>query len=186
MTRAFDAVRDLRGMRSLRRELRQVLPKGHDTGRGEAEMNIGDAAKASGVSAKMIRYYEETGLIPPAGRTGSGYRVYSPSDVHMLRFIRRARDLGFSVEGIAELLGLWRDRSRQSADVKRLALAQVAELRRKIAELEAMAETLETLARHCHGDHRPDCPILGDLERDHPVKPAASPRIGAVERRHTS
>ncbi len=127
-------------------------------------MNIGAAAKASGVSAKMIRYYEETGLIPPAARTDAGYRVYSEQDVHMLRFIRRARDLGFSVEGINELLGLWRDRSRQSADVKRLALAHVADLRRKIAELEEMAATLETLASACHGNARPDCPILSELE----------------------
>ena len=149
-------------------------------------MNIGDAAKASGVSAKMIRYYEETGLIPPAARTEAGYRVYAAEDVHMLRFIRRARDLGFSVEGISELLGLWRDRSRQSGDVKRLALAHVAELRLKIGELEAMAETLETLARCCQGDHRPDCPILSDLERDHPVAPDASPRPGAVGRLHTA
>ncbi len=127
-------------------------------------MNIGDAAKASGVSAKMIRYYEETGLIPPAARTAAGYRVYGDQDVHMLRFIRRARDLGFSVEGIRELLGLWRDRDRHSADVKRLALAHVAELRQKIRELEDMATTLETLAQHCHGNDRPDCPILSELE----------------------
>lgn len=127
-------------------------------------MNIGTAAKASGVSAKMIRYYEETGLIPAAQRTASGYRVYSEQDVHMLRFIRRARDLGFSVEGIRELLGLWRDQSRHSADVKRLALEHVAELRRKIAALEDMASTLENLARACHGNDRPDCPILSELE----------------------
>ena len=127
-------------------------------------MNIGDAAKASGVSAKMIRYYEETGLIPPAARTAAGYRVYGDQDVHMLRFIRRARDLGFSVEGIRELLGLWRDHDRHSADVKRLALAHVAELRQKSRELEDMATTLETLAQHCHGNDRPDCPILSELE----------------------
>lgn len=138
-------------------------------------VNIGEAAKASGVSAKMIRYYEETGLIPPAARSASGYRVYTAEDVHGLRFIRRARDLGFSVKGIAGLLDLWRDRSRRSADVKRLALAHAASLRRKISALEAMAETLETLAQHCHGDDRPDCPILGDLEKDHPVESAAQP-----------
>ena len=126
-------------------------------------MNIGEAAQASGVSAKMIRYYEHNGLIPPAARSGSGYRVYSAQDVHMLRFVRRARDLGFSVDAIGELLGLWRDRSRHSADVKRLALAHVESLRRKIAELEAMAGTLEDLAANCSGDHRPDCPILDDL-----------------------
>lgn len=145
-------------------------------------MNIGDAAKASGVSAKMIRYYEETGLVPPATRTDSGYRVYSGQDVHMLRFIRRARDLGFSVEGIGELLGLWRDRSRQSADVKRLALAHVADLRRKITELEDMAGTLETLAHCCHGDDRPDCPILTNLETAEPAKASTEKRSGAVEK----
>lgn len=127
-------------------------------------MNIGDAAKASGVSAKMIRYYEATGLIPPVTRTAAGYRVYSEQDMHMLRFIRRARDLGFSVEGIRELLGLWRDRDRHSADVKRLAVAHVAKLRQKICELDEMASTLETLARNCQGDSRPDCPILSELE----------------------
>ncbi|MCC5962539.1 MAG: Cu(I)-responsive transcriptional regulator [Rhodobacteraceae bacterium] len=127
-------------------------------------MNIGEAAKASGVSAKMIRYYEEIGLIPPAARSGAGYRQYSDQDVHMLRFIRRARDLGFAVEGIRELLGLWRDQSRHSADVKQLAMAHVTDLRRKIAELEDMAATLETLARACHGNDRPDCPILSELE----------------------
>ena len=129
-------------------------------------MNIGEAARASGVSAKMIRYYEATGLIPAAGRTPSGYRVYSATDVQMLRFIRRARDLGFSVEGIAELLALWRDRGRQSADVKALALAQVVDLRRRIRAMEAMVGTLEHLAERCHGDHRPDCPILEDLEAE--------------------
>ena len=127
-------------------------------------MNIGEAARASGVSAKMIRYYEQTGLIPPADRTASGYRDYSSNDVHMLRFIRRARDLGFSVAEINELLGLWRDRSRQSGDVKRIALARIKDLRRKIEEMEQMAATLEHLASCCSGDNRPDCPILADLE----------------------
>jgi MerR family gold-responsive transcriptional activator of gol and ges genes len=127
-------------------------------------MNIGEAAKASGVSAKMIRYYEQTGLIPPAERKESGYRDYSASDVHMLRFIRRARDHGFSVAEIDELLGLWRDRSRRSADVKRIARAHIEDLRRKIAEMQQMAATLEKLVSCCAGDHRPDCPILADLE----------------------
>ena len=145
-------------------------------------MNIGDAARASGVSAKMIRYYEDTGLIPPADRTASGYRVYGDQDVHMLRFIRRARDLGFSVEGIGELLSLWRDQSRQSADVKRLALAHVADLRARIRKLEDMASTLETLAACCHGNDRPDCPILQELEA--PIAPdgPAPPRTGALRR----
>jgi MerR family gold-responsive transcriptional activator of gol and ges genes len=126
-------------------------------------MNIGEAAKASGVSAKMIRYYESTGLIPTAGRTGSGYRVYSDTEVQMLRFIRRSRDLGFPVEKIEELLALWRDRSRHSADVKRLAQEQIDGLERKIAEMRAMKETLQHLADACCGDHRPECPILADL-----------------------
>ncbi len=126
-------------------------------------MNIGEAAKASGVSAKMIRYYESTGLIPAAGRTGSGYRVYSDTEVQMLRFIRRSRDLGFPVEKIEELLALWRDRSRQSSDVKRLAQEQINGLERKIGEMQAMMETLQQLADACCGDHRPDCPILADL-----------------------
>ena len=128
-------------------------------------MNIGEAARASGVTAKMIRYYESTGLIPTAGRTGSGYRVYSDTEVQMLRFIRRSRDLGFPVEKIEELLALWRDRSRQSADVKRLALDQIDGLRRKISEMQSMMASLQELADACCGDHRPDCPILADLGR---------------------
>lgn len=129
-------------------------------------MNIGEAARASGVSAKMIRYYEETGLIPTAARTPSGYRTYNEREVQTLRFVARARDLGFSMEHIGELLSLWRDRSRQSADVKRLALEQIAGLRRRVREMEEMAATLETLASCCAGDDRPDCPILADLEAD--------------------
>lgn len=126
-------------------------------------MNIGQAARASGVSAKMIRYYEETGLLGPAGRTAAGYRVYSEGDLHALRFVRRARDLGFSMREIADLLALWQDRSRASAAVKAVALDHVADLRRRIGELEAMARTLEHLAERCCGDERPDCPILDDL-----------------------
>lgn len=129
-------------------------------------MNIGQAAKASGVSAKMIRYYEQTGLIPQAGRTASGYRDYSDTDLHMLRFIRRARDLGFSVAEIDELLELWRDESRQSAEVKRLAQSHVHELERKIKGLQDMAHTLTVLIKSCRGDHRPHCPILQQLETD--------------------
>ena len=146
-------------------------------------MNIGAAAKASGVSAKMIRYYEETGLIPSAARTAAGYRVYSEDDVHRLRFIRRARDLGFSVEGIGELLGLWNDRARHSADVKRLALDHVATLRQKIRELEDMASTLEALAKSCHGNDRPDCPILQELESSRPAPLREGQRPGAVRQR---
>lgn len=126
-------------------------------------MNIGKAAEAAGVSAKMIRYYEDIGLIDPAARTESGYRVYSDTDVHMLRFIRRSRDLGFSIEQIGKLITLWKDRSRASAEVKALALEHIAELRAKIEKLDAMAQTLEHLAETCHGDGRPDCPILEDI-----------------------
>ncbi len=126
-------------------------------------MNIGEAASTSGVSAKMIRYYEETGLIPPAGRSGSGYRTYGPREVQVLRFVRRARDLGFPMEKVSDLLALWQDRSRASADVKRLAEAQVAALGMRIAEMQAMQETLRHLVQACAGDARPDCPILTDL-----------------------
>ncbi|WP_313369709.1 Cu(I)-responsive transcriptional regulator [Achromobacter animicus] len=130
-------------------------------------MNIGRAAKESGISAKMIRYYESIGLISPPVRTDSGYRVYSEHDVHTLRFVRRARDLGFSVEQMNELLALWQDRSRASADVKRIALEHVEELERKAEALREMAATLKHLAQHCHGDERPDCPILENLGCSH-------------------
>ena len=126
-------------------------------------MNIGEAAAASGVSAKMIRYYEETGLIPPAGRTGAGYRTYGPKEVQILRFVRRARDLGFPMEKVGDLLALWRDRSRASAEVRRLAEDQVAALAARIREMEEMKATLEHLVHACAGDDRPDCPILADL-----------------------
>ena len=130
-------------------------------------MNIGEASKSSGISAKMIRYYESIGLINPAERTDSGYRVYSEHDLHTLRFVRRARDLGFSVEQMNELLALWKDRSRASADVKRIALEHVQELERKAEALRDMAATLKHLAAHCHGDDRPDCPILEGLSCKH-------------------
>lgn len=126
-------------------------------------MNIGQVASASGVSAKMIRYYETIGLMAAPDRSAAGYRRYGNADVHTLRFIRRARDLGFKVDEMRALLALWRDRSRASADVKALALAHVGELEKRIAELRGMADTLSHLARHCHGDDRPDCPILADL-----------------------
>lgn len=138
-------------------------------------MNIGDAAKASGVSAKMIRYYESIGLIPAAARTASGYRLYSETDVQLLRFIRRGRDLGFSVERIEELLALWQDRSRHSADVKRIALEHIAGLEARIHEMQAMMETLRHLADACCGDQRPDCPILADLVRG--AGPLSSTRL---------
>lgn len=138
-------------------------------------MNIGDAAKASGVSAKLIRYYESIGLIPEAGRTASGYRVYTGNDVNVLRFIKRARTLGFSIERIQVLVGLWQDRNRPSAEVKRVALDHVAELEAKIAELRAMSDTLKDLANACHGDDRPDCPILRDLAHEGAGKAACHP-----------
>lgn len=125
--------------------------------------NIGEAARLSGVSAKMIRHYEGIGLIPEAARTFAGYRLYSEQDVHRLRFIKRARSLGFPVRQIEVLLALWSDRSRASAEVKHLAQQHAAELGERIAEMQAMQRTLEDLARRCHGDERPDCPILEDL-----------------------
>lgn len=129
-------------------------------------MNIGQAAKASGVSQRMIRHYEAIGLIPKAARRDSGYRDYDDKNVHTLRFIRRARDLGFSIEEIGRLLSLWQDRSRASADVKALATARAKELQRKEDELRAMRQAIEELARNCNGDDRPDCPILEDLAQD--------------------
>jgi MerR family copper efflux transcriptional regulator len=126
-------------------------------------MNIGQASNASGVSAKMIRYYESIGLIEAPARTESNYRVYGAEDVHTLRFVKRARTLGFSVEETGVLLGLWRDNSRASADVKQVALDHVAELETKIADLQGMVKTLKHLADCCGGDNRPTCPILDDL-----------------------
>lgn len=128
-------------------------------------MKIGEAARHSGISAKMIRYYEATGLIGPAERGGSNYRDYSDKDVHELRFVRRARDLGFSVAEIAELLDLWRDRGRRSSEVKRFVGDHTARLRGKIDQLEAMVATLQSLADQCAGDERPDCPIIEELAR---------------------
>ena len=126
-------------------------------------MNIGEAASASRVSAKMIRHYESIGLVAPAARTFANYRLYGEADLHRLRFIARARDRGFPMKQIATLLGLWDDRGRASADVRALALAQADALRARIAEMEAMRRTLEDLAARCHGDDRPECPILEDL-----------------------
>jgi len=127
-------------------------------------MKIGQAAAASGISERMIRHYEKIGLVEAAARRNSGYRDYDERDVHTLRFIGRARDLGFPIEEIRQLLALWHDRSRSSADVKALALARASELKRKGQELDAMRGALERLAADCHGDQRPDCPILDDLE----------------------
>lgn len=129
-------------------------------------MNIGQAAEASGVSAKMIRHYEEIGLVPKVRRTDANYRMYGENEVHQFKFIRHARNLGFSMKQISDLLGLWRNTRRSSSQVKALAAAHIAELERKIDEMRIMKGTLERLARHCHGDDRPDCPILEGLAQD--------------------
>ena len=126
-------------------------------------MTIGKAARDSGVSAKMIRHYESLGLLRQPKRTDAGYRIYDGNDVHTLRFVRRARDLGFSIREIKDLLSLWRNRQRSSADVRTIAQRHIADLESKILELQQMRRTLEQLVRHCHGDHRPACPILEDL-----------------------
>lgn len=127
-------------------------------------MNIGQAAKRSGLSAKMIRYYEATGLLQPAQRSDSGYRHYQDKDLHTLAFIKRSRDLGFSLEEVGKLLTLWQDRQRASADVKALAQRHVDDLQRKIEEMASLRDTLSELIEHCQGDQRPDCPILKSLE----------------------
>ncbi|HZV91979.1 MAG TPA: Cu(I)-responsive transcriptional regulator [Caldimonas sp.] len=125
--------------------------------------NIGEAAARSGVSAKMVRHYESLGLLPKVARTESGYRQYGEKEIHTLRFVRRARVLGFGMAEIADLLKLWQNRRRASADVKRIALAHVADLERRMDEMAAMKRTLERLADCCRGDDRPDCPILDEL-----------------------
>lgn len=128
--------------------------------------NISDAAKRSGVSAKMIRHYEDIGLMPKVGRTMAGYRIYNDADIHILRFIRRSRDLGFTIKEIETLLGLWNNRRRASSDVKKLALKHIADLDARIAEMQGMRQALQKLANYCHGDDRPDCPILDDLAEE--------------------
>ena len=132
-------------------------------------MNIGQASDASGVSAKMIRYYEQIGLIRPMGRTGNNYRVYGEEEVHVLRFIRRARNLGFSLEETQRLLTLWQDKDRTSAAVKEVAETHIGDLERRIAEMQGMVKTLKHLAHCCGGDHRPNCPILDDLAGEAPA-----------------
>lgn len=138
----------------------------------EQPMNIGAAATASCVTAKMIRYYEKIRLIEPAERTASGYRLYGMNDVHTLRFIRRARDLGFSVADIQQLLALWRNRRRASADVKAVANQHLEALQTKVTEMQGMIDALETLVSACTDDQRPDCPILGDLAEEEKPTPA--------------
>ena len=128
--------------------------------------NLGQAAKASGISAKMIRHYEEVGLLPAASRTFSGYRTYNHQDVHMLRFIRHSRDLGFSIKQIADLLSLWRDTNRPSSKVKQMASEHIEMLNQKIQELIIMKSELTRLVSCCHGDERPDCPILDELAQN--------------------
>jgi MerR family copper efflux transcriptional regulator len=127
-------------------------------------MNIGQAARHSGLSAKMLRYYETIGLLSPAQRSDSGYRVYQQQDLHTLGFIKRSRDLGFSLEEVARLLTLWHDRERASADVKALAQQHVEDLDRRIAEMTSLRDTLQHLVKRCQGDDRPDCPILASLD----------------------
>ncbi|NUZ08425.1 Cu(I)-responsive transcriptional regulator [Piscinibacter koreensis] len=142
-------------------------------------MNIGEAAKASGVSAKMIRHYESVGLFPEAQRTDSGYRQYTDKEVSTLRFIRQSRDLGFSIVQIRELLGLWQDRRRPSRQVKALAQAHIQELDAKLQELHAMRATLEHLVHCCHGDDRPDCPIIENLADAEPFLPGGLRTAGS-------
>ena len=145
-------------------------------------MNIGEASKASGVSTKMIRYYESIGLIKSPLRAESGYRVYSENEIHALRFISQARDLGFSVDQMNSLLALWRDRSRASADVKNIALEHIRVLDEKAQALKAMSETLRHLANNCHGDGRPDCPIIvGFASAAAPEPKKRQPRFGLTD-----
>lgn len=128
-------------------------------------VHIGDAARLSGVSAKMVRHYESLGLLPRVTRTDGGYRQYSEAEVHTLRFIKRARDLGFSMEEIGELVGLWQNRRRASANVRRVAQKHAEDLGRRIAAMQEMQKTLHHLIHCCHGDERPECPILEELAR---------------------
>jgi Cu(I)-responsive transcriptional regulator len=128
-----------------------------------SQVAIGEAARLSGVSARMVRHYEGLGLLPAVARTESGYRQYGEADVHTLRFIKRSRDLGFSMEEIAELVGLWHNRRRASSSVKRIAQKHLGELEQRIADMQSMRNTLSHLVHCCHGDARPDCPILDDL-----------------------
>lgn len=154
------------------------MQKGVEPGRSGSKwkqiMNIGEASKATGISVKMLRYYEEIGLLRPTLRAYSGYRVYSDKNIATLRFVRRARDLGFQVKQIAALLETWQNGSRASADVKSLAMAHVRELKQRRHELDEMIATLEHLAHHCHGDDRPDCPILQGLGAEDATGPRSA------------
>lgn len=137
--------------------------RGPASSTGAAHFSIGTAAERSGVSARMVRHYEGLGLLPAVARTESGYRQYSDADIHTLRFIKRSRDLGFAMEDIGELVGLWHDRSRSSARVRQIAQKHLADLEARVAALQSMQQTLAHLVHCCHGDTRPDCPILDDL-----------------------
>jgi Cu(I)-responsive transcriptional regulator len=143
-------------------------------------MNIGQAAKASGVNQKMIRYYESIGLLEDVARSANGYRTYTPNDIHTLAFIRRARHLGFSIEQIQTLMALWRDKDRSSAEVKAIARGHIAALQAKIEALASMQRTLEHLVSCCAGDDRPDCPIIDDLsaKAEAPAQPRPTRSIG--------
>ena len=142
---------------------KRELPLEHADALGRGLLDIGRASKASGVTAKMVRHYEEIGLLKDVARTYANYRVYSDTDVHTLRFIKRARTLGFSMDDIRELLALWQNRTRPSASVKKIAGSHLQGLKRRIQEMQSMVATLEHLTHNCHGDSRPDCPILEDL-----------------------
>jgi len=137
-----------------------------------APVPIGEAARRAGVSARMVRHYESLGLLPQVGRTDSGYRQYTEADVHALRFIGRARGLGFSMEEIRELMGLWQNQARASSQVKRIAQAHIDDLAERIAAMQAMQRTLQSLVQCCHGDQRPECPILDDLAATHGNPPS--------------
>ena len=141
-------------------------------------MDIGQAAAESGVSVKMIRHYESLGLLRKVARSHGNYRVFAPNDVHVLRFIKRGRALGFSVAEIKALLSLWQNRSRSSASVKQIAGRHMDELKAKIAEMNAMVDTLGHLVKHCHGDHRPDCPIIEELAASAEAEPLGEAKVG--------
>jgi MerR family transcriptional regulator, copper efflux regulator len=153
---------------------------------GHIAVNIGQASKASGISAKMIRYYESIGLVPKTGRTEGGYRDYGDADIHRLLFIRRARDLGFSFERVRELLKLWSDQKRSSANVKAVALAHIDELEVRATQLRQMIKTLRHLAEVCEGDSRPHCPIIEELESGKSPSPAAKPGKAATRPRRSA
>ncbi|MEG0199828.1 MAG: Cu(I)-responsive transcriptional regulator [Comamonas sp.] len=163
------------------------MPSPHPTAKSAQNwpVVIGEAARRAGVSARMVRHYEAQGLLRPVHRTDSGYRQYSEADVHTLRFIRRGRDLGFSMEEIGTLLGLWHNQGRASSQVKAIAQKHIAVLTERIAAMQSMQRTLQTLVHCCHGDDRPDCPILDDLASadttSSPAPKRSAPRKKAVK-----